>query len=255
MTQIFGILGDPIAQARSPEVFNRLFRERDIDAVMIPMHVTASGLEEALSGLHEIRNLGGLIITVPHKPAAARLLRSQSDSVRIAGAANALRPIAGGWDGALFDGEGFAKGLEARSYRLSGKNCSIVGAGGAGAAIALALLQRRIGSLSLWDVDLEKVQSLRQRLRSVSSIPIGIKRPEFGTDLAVNATPIGMTPEDPLPFDIEPLRPDALVADAIMKPPLTKLLLEADRKGCAIQEGRHMLDYQVGAIWQFLGLP
>jgi shikimate dehydrogenase len=255
MTQVFGIIGDPIAQVRSPEVFNRLFRERQLDAIMVPMLVTADGLENALAGLHVIGNLGGLIITVPHKPAAAGLLLSRSESVRIAGAANALRPVAGGWDGALFDGEGFAIGLEARGYRLSGKHCSIVGAGGAGAAIALALLQREIGSLSVWDVDLKKVEALLQRLGSVSSVPMSIKRPDRDSDLAVNATPLGMQPYDPLPFDVQSLRSDALVADAIMKPPLTRLLLEAGQRGRAIQEGRHMLDNQVSAIWRFLGLP
>src|SRR3954470_24204386 len=122
MTQVFGIIGDPIAQVRSPEVFNGLFRERGVDAVMVPMHVGPDGLEGALNGLRAIGNLGGLLITVPHKPAAAALLRSCSERVRIAGVANALRPASGGWDGDLFDGEGFAIGLEARGFALAGKH-------------------------------------------------------------------------------------------------------------------------------------
>ena len=255
MTQVFGIVGDPIAQVRSPEVFNDLFRERGVDAVMVPMHVSADALEPALAGLRAIGNVGGLVITVPHKPAAAALLRSHSERVQIAGAANALRPCANGWDGDLFDGEGFARGLEARGFALAGRNCSVVGAGGAGAAIALALLERRVGSLSIWDIDRRKAADLVERLCAISRVRIVVGEPGKDTDVAVNATPLGMSPDDPLPMAIGSLRPDALIAEAIMKPPITRLLLEARRRGCEIQEGRHMLDNQVAAIWKFFGLP
>jgi shikimate dehydrogenase len=64
-----------------------------------------------------------------------------------------------------------------------------------------------------------------------------------------------MQPDDPLPIDVASLRSDAIVADAIMKPPLTRLLMEALRHGCEIHAGRHMLDNQVESIWSFFGLP
>jgi len=255
MTKVFGIIGDPVAQVRSPEVFNGLFGERGVDAVMAPLHVKAEGLAASLDGLRAIENVAGLIITVPHKLAAAKLLRSRSERVGIARAANALRPCPDGWDGDLFDGEGFARGLEVRRYVLAGKTCSIVGCGGAGAAIALALLERKVGSLSLWDIDRRKAAELAERLSASSPIPIFIGEPGEPTDVAINATPLGMNPDDPLPINIESLRTGALVAEAIMKPPITRLLVEAKRRGCEIQEGRHMLDNQVAAIWTFFGLP
>ena len=92
MTQLFAIIGDPIAQARSPEVFNHLFRERSVDAVMVPMLVHPIGFEASLSGLRAVENVVGLIVTVPHKATAARLLKTASRRVMIARAANALRP-------------------------------------------------------------------------------------------------------------------------------------------------------------------
>jgi shikimate dehydrogenase len=83
---------DPIAQARLPEVFNSLFHERGVDAVMVPLHVKAEDLETSLDGLRTIGNFAGLIVTVPHKPAAASLRRTFSKRVDIAKAANAFRP-------------------------------------------------------------------------------------------------------------------------------------------------------------------
>jgi shikimate dehydrogenase len=255
MTQVFGIVGDPIAQARSPEVFNGLFHERGVDAVMVPLHVKAEDLETSLDGLRTIRNFAGLIVTVPHKPAAASLLHTFSKRVDIAKAANVLRPSEAGWDGDLFDGEGFALGIEASGHVLAGKTCSVVGGGGAGAAIALALLARSIGSLSIWDIDRRKAESLVERLSAISSIPVFAGKPGKETDIAINATPLGMNPDDPLPMAIDCLRADALVAEVIMKPPMTRLLIEARGRGCKIHEGRHTLDNQVGSIWKFFGLP
>ncbi len=255
MTQLFGILGDPIDQARSPEVFNELFRQRGVDAVMTPMRAAAENFEAALSGLRLIENLAGLVITVPHKAAAARLMKKGSHRAALAMAANALRPCEGGWEGDLFDGEGFVRGMAAEGKSVHGARCAVVGSGGAGAAIAFALLEAGAGSVSLWDIDRHRAKTLQARLRAAHSARIDIAEPDATTDIAINATPLGMQGDDPLPIAVERLRQSAIVADVVMKPPLTRLLREAERHGCAVQPGRHMLDHQVEAIWSFFGLP
>jgi shikimate dehydrogenase len=255
MTQLFAIVGDPIAQVRSPEVFNWLFKDRGVDAAMVAMLVHPIDFETSLSGLRAVENLTGLIITVPHKGAAARLLKKASSRVKLAKAANALRPCLDGWEGDLFDGEGFAKGMEAEGHQLKGVHCALVGCGGAGAAIALALLDRDVASLSLWDVDQAKAADLARRLGVVTCIEIMVAPPDSRCDVAINATPLGMSENDPLPFSVDHLRRGAVVADAIMKPPRTKLLCHAEQRGHPIQEGHHMLDKQAEAIWSFFGLP
>jgi shikimate dehydrogenase len=73
-------------------------------------------------------------------------------------------------------------------------------------------------------------------------------------DLVINATPVGMQAGDPLPFDLDDLAPNALVADVIMKPAVTRLLEEASRRGHPVCEGRHMLDGQIEALWTFLAM-
>ncbi|MCQ4630138.1 hypothetical protein GB927_008840 [Shinella sp. CPCC 100929] len=255
MTTIFGIVGDPIAQARSPEVFNALFRERGIDAVMVPMHVTTGDFEDALKGLRHMRNLGGLVITVPHKFAAARLLSDASHRAEIAHAANVIRPTKDGWAGDLYDGEGFAIGVEARHGPIAGRRCAIVGAGGAGTAIALSLIDRDAATIRIFDINQPLAERLSARLAAHTAVPITVGPPSALDDIAINASSAGMSPTDALPFDPAGLRPGALVCEAIMKPPKTRLLAEAENLGHPIQEGRHMLDYQVEAIWNFFRLP
>lgn len=254
MTTVFGIVGDPIAQARSPEVFNALFQARGVDAVMVPMHVAPDDFEGALDGFRRTKNLGGLVITVPHKFAAAQILSHSSHRVAITGAANAIRPTESGWIGDLYDGEGFAIGVEAKHGSLAGRRCAIVGAGGAGTAIALALVDRAAAEIRIWDIDQRRAISLRERLMAYTTIPIAVGPPSISDDLAINASAAGMSPSDELPFEPACLRQGALVCEAIMKPPKTRLLVEAEKLGHPIQEGRHMLDCQVSAIWKFFGL-
>ncbi len=74
-------------------------------------HVVHDDLEATLASLRTIRNMAGVMITVPHKPLAAKSSVGASDRARVAGAANALRPVEGGWEADLLDGEGFAIGL------------------------------------------------------------------------------------------------------------------------------------------------
>ncbi|QRI66634.1 hypothetical protein JQ506_25175 (plasmid) [Shinella sp. PSBB067] len=254
MTTIFGIVGDPIAQVRSPEVFNTLFRDRGIDAVMVPLLVTPGHFESAVEGLRRIGNLGGLVITVPHKFAAARLLSEASHRVAITGAANAIRPTDTGWAGDLYDGEGFAIGVEANHGSVAGKRCAIVGAGGAGTAIALSLIDRGVAGIRLWDVDTQRAYTLRNRLAAFTSIPVIVDQPSQLDDIAINASSAGMSASDRLPFEPASLRRGTLVCEAIMKPPRTPLLIEAEKLGHPTQEGRHMLDHQVNAIWDFFRL-
>lgn len=122
--------------------------------------------------------------------------------------------------------------------------------GGAGTAIALALMDRGIAELRIWDLDPARAASLRDRLAASSSLPVSVCPPGESDDIAINASSAGMSD----PFDPGALRTGALVCDAIMKPPVTRLLSEARKMGHPIQEGRHMLDFQVSAIWDFFDL-
>lgn len=251
---LYAIIGDPIAQARSPEVFNRMFAERGIDAEMVPLHVRPAQLRAALDGLAAIDNFGGAVITIPHKPAAAAMATVRSARVDVAGVANALRPVCGGWHADLFDGVGFTSGLPRGGHTAAVASAAVVGAGGAGLAIATALLDAGTARVAISDLDAARAAAAQRALSGHFPGRVDCRPPGPGDALVVNATPVGMGEDDPLPFELDTLAPHALVADAIMKPPRTRLLIEAARRGHPTHEGRHMLDAQAEALWEFLGM-
>lgn len=94
-----------------------------------------------------------------------------------------------------------------------------------------------------------RLNAYRPGLASVASdlLPKGI-------DLAINATPVGMRDEDPLPFDVEDLPAHAVVADIIMKPSNTSLLKAAAARGLRTHEGVHMLSPQIDLYAEFFGI-
>jgi shikimate dehydrogenase len=251
---LYFIIGDPVEQARSPEVFNARFLESRLDAEMLPLEVSSSGFADVVAALSEIRNFDGAVVTIPHKPAAAKLALTRSKRVEIAGAANVMRWMGQGWDADLFDGEGFLGGLKRRRWSAAGQRVAVVGAGGAGLAISAALLDAGVAKLSLDDIDERRADQSVTRLHVHYHERVARGRPDAGHDLVVNATPMGMAPEDPSPIDLDAISASALVAEVIMKPPKTRLLLEAERRGFKTQPGAPMLDEQADMIWSFFGL-
>ena len=259
-TRLFGIVGDPIAQVRSPQLFNAHFAERGVDAVFLPLHVLADGVEAAFAGFAALANLDGLVITIPHKPAFATLVHDLGPHARRVGGVNAIRRVAPGrWAGELFDGLGFVEGLRGQGIDPTGLSFLVFGAGGAGGAIAGALLDVAPGRIAVTDPLPGRAEALSRRLReavpdfAVETVGSDVDPAAF--DVVVNATPLGMGADDPLPVDPDRLRPGTLVAEAIMKPPVTRLLREAENRGCRIQPGAHMLDSQFGPMLDFFGLP
>lgn len=256
-TRLYAVLGDPVDQVRAPGLVNRLFDRLGSDAVLVPMRVRPGDLAAVLAALHAIGNVDGLLVTVPHKVAAARLAGSASAAVRLSGAANALRrDPAGGWHADNFDGAGFLAGLVAAGVDPAGRRVALVGAGGAAASIGPALLGAGVARLSVSDVDTGRAVRLARRLAQAwPGRVVAADRPELGTaDLAVNATPLGLRPDDPLPFDPAGVPPGAVVADIVMQPPETALLRAAAALGRRAHPGAAMLVCQLDLYQVFFGL-
>lgn len=259
-TRLYGIVGDPIEQVRSPAVFNAHFAQRGIDAVFLPLHVGAPAIEAALAGFAALTNLDGLVITIPHKMAFAALMEEVGPHGRLVGAVNAVRRRStGGWEGELFDGLGFVEGLRGQGVDPAGLSFLVFGAGGAGAAISGALLGVAPARIAITDPIPGRAEALCRKLRreAVASVVAqsGADVDPAAFDVVVNATPLGMKADDPLPVDPDRLRPGTLVCEAVMKPPVTRLLREAEKRGCRTQPGRHMLDGQFPLFLDFFGLP
>jgi shikimate dehydrogenase len=157
----------------------------------------------------------------------------------------------------MFDGEGFARGLERKVRHISGSTILIIGSGGVGSAIAAALAARRPGRLRLYDLQAASSEALAGRLRvHYPAIPIetGSVDPA-GADIVINASPLGMNAGDPLPCDVSQIAPHAVVGEVVMKQDRTPFLAAAEARGLAVQPGIDMLFEQIPTYLEFFGFP
>ena len=249
------ILGDPIAQVQAPIIFNDIFRRAQRDSVMVALRVSAANLAGAFAGLKHVENLAGISLAIPHKGPMLPLCDDASEMAGIVGATNAVRRNADGrWFADMFDGRGFVGGLEAAGHAIEGRNALLVGAGGGGSAIAAALLDRGVGHLKIADVDQVRVSAFVARLNQRWPDRASVTPPDpAGSDLVINASPMGLSPSDPLPFDPARIAPGTLVADIIMKPPQTPLLRAAAQRGLATHPGIRMFSHQIRLYAEFFG--
>ncbi len=255
-TRLFGIVADPVGHVRTPQVFNARFAARAEDAVLVPFHVAAAGLPAAFAAFRAMQNLGGVVVTVPHKTAAVGLCDAVGEMGRAIGAVNTVRRERDGRLVAdMFDGEGFVAGLRSQGVEPAGRRAYLAGAGGAGNAIAFGLGAAGVARLTIANRTARKAEDLVSRLRARFpglEVAIGGASPA-GHDLVVNATSLGLREGDPLPLDPEGLASGAVVAEIIMSPERTPLLVAAGRRGCRVHLGRHMLDCQIELMARFLG--
>ena len=256
-TRLYAILGDPIAQAGSPGLFNRAFKRLGLEAALVPMHIKHQDLNSIIQTFRAVKNFDGLVVTVPHKIALTSCLDEIGKMAQRIGAVNAIRKLP---DGRLlgdnFDGAGFIEGLRRRKFSVTGKSVLIAGAGGAGRAVAHSILDEGPSKLAIFDTDTQRTAYLCAELSTYANgSEVTSSEPDaFGYDVIVNCTSVGMKPSDPLPFKIDRLNQGTLVVDIILEPALTPLLQKAHAHGCAIHQGFHMLDGQIDTICRFFGL-
>jgi len=256
-TKVWAILADPIHHVKTPQALNALMRERDVDGILIPAHVGADDLAGFVSGLRSMRNLGGFIVTVPHKTAIVDFCDEVSDQARAIGAVNTVRRDTDGrLVGEMLDGAGFVAGLRQGGIEPRGKSVYLAGAGGAANAIAFALTEAGVSRLTIANRTRSKGEDLKQRLaQHYPSVPVEIGSPDpSGHDLVVNATSLGLREGDPLPLDASRLSADQIVAEIIMQPETTALLAAAGERGCRIHPGRPMLSCQLELMADFMGM-
>ena len=253
-TRVIAIVGDPIAQVKSPAGVTQALVERGCNAVVVPMHVAPDAFDEFMRGLRKAQNVDGIIATVPHKFAAFAHCTTASPQAQLLGAANILRRNAdGSWHGDMLDGKGFVAGIHKAGCITRAKRALLVGAGGAGSAIALALLEAEVTQLAIHDADVARRDALIARLASryPAKVVAGSTDPQ-GFDVIANATPMGMRAGDPLPVDIARLAYGMFVGDVITVPEVTPLLAAARERGCGTQTGVGMFNEVLGLMVEFL---
>jgi shikimate dehydrogenase len=255
-TRVFGIVGDPIEQVRSPEMFTAEFRRRGRDAVLIPIHIRPEDFDACVPALLKLINLDALVFTIPYKARALKFADSLGANARIVGAVNALARDAGGrWKADIFDGLGCVEAFRRRGVGFADRRVMLLGAGGAGSAIAVAVAFEHPQLLRIHDPNAARAAALVEKVKSVDSrIAVETCAPTIAeVDMLLNASPIGMLDDARLPLDVRSLPRDLVVFDAVVTPERTPLLALAESSGCTTIYGREMMRGQIDAMVDFFG--
>lgn len=256
-TRLNVILGDPIAQVKSPGGVTQAFIDRGHDGMLVPVQVDAGDLGALLSVADRLKNLDGIIVTVPHKFACFAHCSSASSRAEFLGAVNIMRRRAdGGWHGDMVDGLGFVGAVRGQGYDPRGKRALLIGAGGAGSAIAMALVEAGVRVLAVHDGDAARRDRLIARLKTLDHADIVTGSSDPGDyDLVANATPAGMKAGDPLPVDVTKLSPTTFVGCVITAPAISPLVEAARRIGCPTSTGTEMYNALQSSMVDFLLSP
>jgi shikimate dehydrogenase len=258
-TQLLGLIGDPVSQARTPEMANQILDQRGKlgTYVLAPMHVSSNNLAAFVTGIRSMKNFCGAVVTMPHKTNMALLVDELTPEAQMVKAVNVIRRESDGrLVGTVLDGEGFVGGIQSAGHTITGKTCVLVGAGGAASAIAFSLVKHGCGSLYLLNRTQTKANDLAQRLREAfPGIAVSTALPnDQAFDIAINATSLGMKPEDKLPMEEALIDRTSLVAECVIAPEFTALLEVAKRKGCQVHTGVPMLSAQLSLMLGFMGV-
>lgn len=256
-TRLFAIIGDPIAQVRSPDLYNPRIARAGHNAVLVPLHVPAARFDTALRGLLALGNLDGLVVTTPFKERILPFADVVRAGGRQVGAINALRRESDGrWTGDIFDGIGLLAAIGSLAQTARGRQVLLLGAGGAGSAIAFALAGAGAERIGIFDLIAERAERLAARVRSFyGACGASAAVPDIaGYDLLINATPVGMEPDFALPPIIGALHPGITVIDIVPKPATTTLLAQAQALGCPTANGQAMISGQADAVLAFFGI-
>jgi shikimate dehydrogenase len=255
-TTLIAHLGYPTFAFKAPLIYNPWFDKNGIDAVVVPMGVKAEEYRQFFPLLFRLTNIRGALVTMPHKVTTCDLVDELSPTARIAGAANAvLLREDGSLVGDQFDGTGFVRGVQRKGFDLLGKRAFVVGCGGVGSPIAASLAEAGVAAIGLFDANAAVSEALAARLREQYSdleTTTGVDDPD-GYDIVVNATPLGMREGDPLPMDVERIRPGTFVGEVVMTQEYTPFLRAAKEKGCPVQVGKDMLFEMIPAYLEFFG--
>ncbi len=253
-TRVHFIVGDPIAQVKSPAGVTQAFHDAGRNAVCVPAHVAPADLAGWAKGVSLAQNADGIIVTVPHKFSCFDLCATTSDRAGFLQAVNTMRRNADGtWHGDMFDGMGYVEALKSKGCEPQGQRALLVGAGGAGSAIAYSLMTAGVKELAVHDADVVRRDALVARLASLGlgKVSAGSSDPT-GFDICINATPIGMKDGDPHPIDSTKFTAQQFVGCVITAPAVPPMIAAARARGCNTITGADMFARVRDLMVQFL---
>lgn len=243
-TRLFPIIGDPIEFVKSPQQLTRGFEARGRNALCLPMQVAKDDLDAVMHALTLTGNVDGVLVTMPHKFSAFTNCATSSDTARMLGGVSVMRRNGDGtWHGDMLDGLAFVKAQIDHGACVKDGRALLIGAGAAGSAIAIALLEAGVCELVIHDADASRSTRLSRLVADLGRgrVRIGPADPT-GCTLMFNATPMGLSESDPLPVSRELLASSMFVGDVIAGHGVTPLLSAAQSVGCKTANGVQMVE-------------
>lgn len=260
-TKIFGLLGCPVGHSMGTYIHNAAFKEKNFNAVYVPFKVKEDELNSFMVSFKEL-GFGGLSVTIPHKESIIAFLDEIDPVAKKIGAVNTVINQGGKLSGcntdcpaAIWALENIVSSLkQSRTIHsqkrteetagtkspLSGQKAVIIGSGGAARAIAFGL-KAKDADITIFNRTYERGLDISKEV-DCNCIETFDDLKKEDIDILVNTTPIGMYPnidETPIP-DNDILKKGMLVFDIVYNPVKTKLLKDAEKRGCTILDGVEM---------------
>jgi shikimate dehydrogenase len=238
-TTVLGVIGDPVVQSLSPVIHNAAYEALGLDAVYVAFPVGAAVGRDAVAACRTL-GLSGLSVTMPHKEVVAQTADVVSDDVGLLGAANTLINNNGTIRAEITDGDGCIDSVRS-VFDPAAKPCMVVGAGGSGRSVALAL-QRAGADVVVVNRSVERAEHLVSLIGS--RVRVGSLDEVSEMALIVNATPQGMGTDVSLPLDPTRLGSGQMLVDLVYHPLTTPLLAAAAAAGATPVDGLWVLVHQ-----------
>ena len=258
-TKIFGCIADPINHVKAPTLFTKMFQEKKINAIMIPINVSLENLECFFSSIRSFKNLVGMTVTIPHKTNVLKYCDHLEKEAIDTGSVNWIKIENNQLIGTNFDGVGFVDGLNNKNLIVENKDFAIFGIGGAGASICYSLLRNKARRLKLINRDHNKLSLLTNKLNNLKSnteilIDNFIDHDISEYDYVINATSLGLKDNKDLIFDVTKTKIDCTIIDIVMDPEETILIKEAIKHKRNYHLGKNMLVSQIKLAGNFFNL-
>jgi shikimate dehydrogenase len=253
MTLYAEVIGDPIAQSKSPLIHGFWLDKLGIEAEYRRSHIRPEALAQFIAQRREDPQWLGCNVTIPHKLAIMDLVDDPGDVRSSIGAMNTILRRDGRLIGTNTDAGGFM--MPIMDMPLGGETAIVIGTGGAAHAILFALKQSGIGSVTILARNALKGAALLARFGLKGEVK-PLDGPLPPARLLANASSLGMARQQPLDLDLSSLPDDALVYDIVYAPLETGLLKAAREQGLDTVDGLDMLIGQAALAFEmFFGQP
>jgi shikimate dehydrogenase len=254
-SELVGVFGHPVAENPTIVMQEAAFKALGLNWRYLNIEVLPEDLERAVQGLRAM-SFAGINCTIPHKVAVLEFLDEVAQDAQLMGAVNTVHRKGSRLIGENTDGKGFIRSLrDDAKTDLRGRQAVVFGAGGAARAITVELALNGVSHITVVNRDAGRgmeLEALLNEATPTNATFVHWNKPfalPADTDIAVNATSIGLFPniDDKPNLEYDTITDKMIVCDVIPNPPRTPFLREAEARGAKTLDGLGMLVYQ-GAI-------